>query len=337
MLWIRTLIYAWRRKQLRSSSPKDLKRILHNTRTTWNPLDPTICQLADWSLSAYGAYGELSKQPRTVFVKGDREFDFFIDRVLPLIKPSTRFVLISADTDLTLPRQTDKRSPSYEEIGLYDRLMRLASDSRIVSWYTENLDIFHPRFYPLPLGCHESRERNFFLDELRHGKPISMTNKRLRAICAHRTREGAQWEKRKAVTELCKNQWSGCVDYFEFIPNDSFRATLSGYPFVICVGGGGLDPSPKAWVAMLSGAIPIIERNPTTVGYADLPVVFVDEWNEQTITKEKLSEWLENLAPYFEDQNKRRAVLEKLSLGYWFETMLMCLDDQPPIDVTKAG
>ena len=37
-----------------------------------------------------------------------------------------------------------------------------------------------------------------------------------------------------------------------------YLALVASVPFVACVHGGGLDPSPKAWEALLVGTIPII-------------------------------------------------------------------------------
>lgn len=36
---------------------------------------------------------------------------------------------------------------------------------------------------------------------------------------------------------------------------------MQSHAFVLCAEGGGVDPSPKAWQAILHGAIPIIRRD----------------------------------------------------------------------------
>ncbi len=54
----------------------------------------------------------------------------------------------------------------------------------------------------------------------------------------------------------------------------------SRYPFIACVHGSGIEPSPKAWEAVLLGCIPIVQHSTLDDAYSQLPVVFVTEWKE---------------------------------------------------------
>jgi hypothetical protein len=65
----------------------------------------------------------------------------------------------------------------------------------------------------------------------------------------------------------------------------------------------GLDPSPKAWEAILLGTIPIIQYSTLDDAYERFPVVFVNEWNEifqndnvETFLRSQLT----RLAPYYD-------------------------------------
>ena len=76
--------------------------------------------------------------------------------------------------------------------------------------------------------------------------------------------------------------------------NDNKEAWLSilkRYPLIICPHGGGLDPSPKAWEALCLGCIPIIKHSALDDIYSEFPVVFVDDWNEDTITMDNMKKW----------------------------------------------
>lgn len=58
---------------------------------------------------------------------------------------------------------------------------------------------------------------------------------------------------------------------------------LSNYPFfhfIACIHGGGIDPSPKAWEALMVGTIPIIQHSTLDDAYSRLPVMFVHDWSE---------------------------------------------------------
>ncbi len=78
-----------------------------------------------------------------------------------------------------------------------------------------------------------------------------------------------------------------------------FISAVAQHPFLLCLHGGGADPSPKAWEAVLTGAfrnlpsvmrslfnarqflfcsagtIPIIEHSALDDAYSQLPVAFV--------------------------------------------------------------
>jgi hypothetical protein len=87
-----------------------------------------------------------------------------------------------------------------------------------------------------------------------------------------------------------------------------FVETLSKYTFTLCVNGGGLDPSPKAFEAIIAGSIPIIKYSSGIYSaYKDLPVV----------TSEKLEKWLHSVRPFYEDIKLRREILYKLTYEYW--------------------
>ncbi|MCT0208497.1 hypothetical protein [Synechococcus sp. CS-1332] len=280
--------------------------------------NPSIAHWADWSLTRYGFSGDLRAQPRLIYVKAVPEcLDQFLQDYLPLLKASTRVVLITGDADTTLPQQVDLRFPDYLASGLQQRLLKLLEDSRLLHWYAENLDIRLVGVTPIPLGCVNSDGHVIYQQIITQATPIAIRAKPLKAFCAHYVREGPQWNTRKQVTRLAKDNWRDFVDVHEQIPYNDFFSTLKTYPFVLCVGGGGLDPSPKAFTALLAGAIPIIERNPTTDAYRDLPVAYVDSWEAQSLDPSRLQAWLDQLHPYFEDPAKRHAVLEKMSMASW--------------------
>ncbi|MEA5441300.1 hypothetical protein [Cyanobium gracile] len=280
--------------------------------------NPSIAHWADWSLTRYGFSGDLRSQPQLIYVKAVPEcLDLFLRDYLPLLKASTRFVLLTGDANTTLPQQVDQRFPDYLASGLYQRLLKLLEDSRLLHWYAENLDIPLAGITPIPLGCVNSDGHVIYQQAITQATPIAIRAKPLKAFCAHYVREGPQWNPRKQVTKLAKDNWRHFVDVHEQIPYNEFVPTLKTYPFVLCVGGGGLDPSPKAFTALLTGAIPIIERNPTTAAYTDLPVAYVDSWDVGSLDPARLQGWLDDLHPDFEDPARRRSVLERMSMASW--------------------
>ena len=104
---------------------------------------------------------------------------------------------------------------------------------------------------------------------------------------------------------------------------------ITAYPFVMCVHGGGIDPSPKAWETIRAGSIPIILNNTLYDAYRQLPVVFINNFTElldiknanKTLAKMKL--WIEELKPYYETNSiLRNQTLYRLTAKYWFNNII---------------
>ncbi len=304
---------SWRRRLCNPSA----RGVVLNTRMV-NATIPSISHWTDWRLTKFGFSGDLKRQPRTVYVKaGATYLGRFISTYLPLIHEQTRFVLITGDADATLPRQVDQRYPSYASNGFQQVLETLMEDPRLQHWYAENLDTPHRNVTPIPLGHLDFDGNPTYQRIVARGGAVAIRARPLKVFCAHRVRQGPQWQKRHTVSHLARRDWSAFVDYVEDVPYAEFFRTLENYPFVLCVGGGGLDPSPKAWNALMAGAIPIIERNTTTAAYAELPVAFIDRWEAPCLSPDQLRRWLDALHPQFEDPELRRRVLERMSMAHW--------------------
>ena len=302
------------RHQLPFSDPR---RLVLNTCSV-APHIPTIAHWADWRLSEYGFSGDLSKQPRIVFVKGRSDhLSVFFASFLPRIKPDTRFVLITGDCDHTMPKQLDRRYESNETAGLADALEALRNDPRLIHWYAQNLDTTLSKMSAMPLGYIEGDGNRIYQAASDNPHPIRLRDRPLKVLCAHRIRQGPQWQKRRDVSALIADHWGSFVDHPDNIAAEDFAETIARYPFVLCVGGGGLDPSPKAWAALIAGSIPIVERNATTAVYGELPVAFVDEWHKDCLDIARLERWVDELYPHFEDPTLRAATLARMSMGAW--------------------
>jgi hypothetical protein len=88
----------------------------------------------------------------------------------------------------------------------------------------------------------------------------------------------------------------------------------------------GLDPSPKAWEAILLGTIPIIQYSTLDDAYERFPVVFVNEWNEifqndnvETFLRSQLT----RLAPYYENGSELRK--KTLEVDCYFSFVVISL------------
>ena len=79
-----------------------------------------------------------------------------------------------------------------------------------------------------------------------------------------------------------------------------------------------MDPSPKAWLSLLHGAIPIIRETPVAAAYRDLPVVVVPAWAPENLSLALLAAWKAELSADFDIVIRRDAVVQRLTLDYWW-------------------
>ena len=92
---------------------------------------------------------------------------------------------------------------------------------------------------------------------------MEISQRPLKYIVSDRVRSGSpQWNDRfNAVLKCDRNNANNdttCIrpvgaNVGEGISHKDFLSFLVKYPFITCVHGGGIDPSPKAWEALLLG------------------------------------------------------------------------------------
>ncbi|WP_300540874.1 hypothetical protein [Maricaulis sp.] len=262
---------------------------------------------------------------RTIFVSlrsHEAALRHLFDTVVPRL--TAPFVLVTGSEDVTLPNQTDKRWPPLSE-ELRNKLVQLLDNPLLIRWFCENMDArIHSKQEALPLGLvFPDAEQDVELPVPDWG---DIGQRYRRVLCAHRVRDGAQWETRKTVTELAKAHWRSFATILEEpVSEAAFEALIRSHAFVLCVEGGGLDPSPKAWQTLLHGAIPIVRRTPLTEAYDGFPIAIVDDWRGSALNADKLEYWFEKHFRSGRLMAQRDQVIEKLGLDYWWRRIRSCL------------
>lgn len=194
-----------------------------------------------------------------------------------------RFVLVSSGSDMTIPRGVlDSRyrnQRGFDQDGGFG-FRALVDDPRVIHWFIENHDYDHPKISSLPTGMPP---------DVTNSIPSSihpLSERPLRFLLIDRVREGTgQWFDRWNVSEMCKNSLYCQRPFygsqaFDGTTHQDFVDNIVSLPFVLCVHGGGIDPSPKAFEAIFLGTIPIIKRGFIDDAYGQLPVAWVDDWSE---------------------------------------------------------
>ncbi len=91
----------------------------------------------------------------------------------------------------------------------------------------------------------------------------------------------------------------------------SYLRDIRDHKFVLCPRGNGVDTH-RLWETLYMGRIPIVKRHPIHKDWQDLPILFIDDWNE--VTEELLHETYTKFA-------EREWCYDKLKIGYWLEKL----------------
>lgn len=88
-----------------------------------------------------------------------------------------------------------------------------------------------------------------------------------------------------------------------------FLQNARNHSFVLCPRGNGIDTH-RLWETLYMGSIPIVRKDIAHSDWTDLPILFVDSWEE--VTEERLR----NELIRFQTTQWNK---EKLFIGYWVE------------------
>lgn len=89
---------------------------------------------------------------------------------------------------------------------------------------------------------------------------------------------------------------------------EKFLREIKASKFVLCPRGNGIDTH-RLWETLYMGSIPIVKYEITHDNILDLPILFINDWNE--ITEEFLNKKYEEFVNKF-------WCLDKLKINYWY-------------------
>lgn len=242
-----------------------------------------------------------------------KTMEVFLYELLPNINED--FVFIISGEDLTFPQQIDPRWQKKEHKDLIKNVYySLISHKNLKMCFIENMDSICDKTFPLPLGLNPrefpSNNIDYIINYMNKIPPIK--NRDLKTICIHRNRHGD-----RIKINSVKRYWGKNIISNGNYSKDSWWKLLQTYPFIICSHGGGLDPCPKVWEALCVGCIPIIKHSTMDQVYSEFPIVFVNDWDENTISENNMKIWLKKYASLFDDKNEKNKWIYKLYLEYW--------------------
>ena len=223
----------------------------------------------------------------------------FATDVLPAIHTSTRFVLVTGDSDLAVTSS------------------EIADDRRISHMFSQNCTVDHPKMTRIPIG----------MDFHTHESPTlskADQNERLRKIAL----EAKPWSKRSPLIFCCVSISTNpdrakaladipasLVYVVELrLEETAYFKNMASYKYVFSPHGNGIDCH-RTWEALALGCVPIVERSGIVDVFESLPVIVVDKWSDVT------EELLHGFAKTRGDSTTAESE-KKLTMEYWTRMIL---------------
>ncbi len=240
----------------------------------------------------------------TIYVPSDG-LNHFSQHIASTI--NSPFVLVSGDSDLAI-----------NEATLGSTLNELLQNENLLAWYAQNRDHDHPKLHSLPIGINI---HNLWSNPLQWGGGFILPS--MQELQIQNIAQQAPALKDRNPLIFCNWHFSidradrkDCYRIIDHslckfqsapLPMAATWQLQSQYQFVLSPHGAGFDCH-RTWEALLLGCIPIVKRATINDLFTGLPVITVGDWSQ--ITREKLSEWLQEIQENHFDRNK-------LTNPYW--------------------
>lgn len=292
---------------------------------------PNFALYCDWIIwDRQHLYVDFRTPPKTVYVRSEiNALNYFTRTVLGKIK--SNFILVTSSHDTPMPIGFQKNFNFNWKVIVNNKYLK--------AWFTENRDLIHEKIKPLPLGIphpdlpswveNDSDQVVWNEDLIKKAKDLKSPDRLLkifgcwypRANHPSGTCPNNNNERQIAYESLiCKKEifdW-----YLPGMSRMDFIRKMGAYKFVLCPHGGGLDPNPKCWEALIMGAIPIVKKNSMSESLQHLPIAFVDDWAE--ITPMKLAQWDEE----YRSRLQAESLEHLMSNSYYYNEILRHLEER---------
>jgi hypothetical protein len=182
-------------------------------------------------------------------------------------------------------------------------------------WFAQNVCINHPKIESIPIGLENTQwfpeigkidKMKTKINEERNFKNLLYINHNINTNYNERYKPYQLFRNKSFVTCVEGKNGEGFESYLDNIYN---------HKFVLCPEGNGTDTH-RTWECLYMGTIPIEKRNINNSFYTDLPICFVNDWEE--ITESFLNTEYERI-------KNTKFNLEKLDFDYWRKRIINSL------------
>jgi hypothetical protein len=227
------------------------------------------------------------------FAKIERVVYSKIDFVKGIKRPEGPYVLITHNGDE----------------GINASHLHILEDKNLIRWFGQNVEISHPKLESIPIGlANGEMERN----EKLYVDFINRETKKEQMVYCNFTMWGHVGERAKCLRAIKRFG----LDNSERVSIDVYLENIKNSYFTLAPDGNGVDTH-KLWECLYLGTVPVVTRSINSNFYSDLPILFIDSWDDFNLS---------DLTVDLYNEIMKKSNPEKLDFNYYKEKILKCID-----------
>uniref|UniRef100_A0A6C0BR30 Exostosin GT47 domain-containing protein n=1 Tax=viral metagenome TaxID=1070528 RepID=A0A6C0BR30_9ZZZZ len=214
-----------------------------------------------------------------IFITKIEYLDDFYEKIVKSL--NTKFVLITHYGDM--------------EAGLHNKIL---NHPLLIKWYGQNMCIISDKTLPIPIGL----ENNYWKRTNIHTIKQHSSNSKINLLYLNFSLNTNP--NRSKIMDILLQKGFNKNKKLDW---DHYIEDLSSHKFCISPKGNGVDCH-RTWECLYLGVIPIVEKSPHMSYFHDLPILFVDSYDDISI---------QYLNQIYKDFKHKSFNMDKLSLSYW--------------------
>ena len=178
-------------------------------------------------------------------------------------------------------------------------------------WFAQNVCVNDDIMISLPIGL-ENSEWFTHLNKIGSMKLKLETEKQIKNLLYINHNISTNPKERESPYRIFSDKsYATCVMGQNGTNYHNYLDEIYNHKFVLCPEGNGTDTH-RTWECLYMNTIPIEKRNINNLHYKDLPICFLDDWEE--ITEDFLKKEYERI-------NKIEFNKEKITFNFWQKTI----------------
>jgi hypothetical protein len=224
----------------------------------------------------------LKDNENIIFVYG-HDLDLFFRETFPKINKPVKLITHNADEPVE------------------ERFIQFLNSNKIIKWYAQNAVVNHPKLIPIPIGIANKQWPHGNLNTLKNVIDKGVKKE----ILVYKNFDiNTNFYQRKTIDTVTANNG---IHMGSHLAHDQYLEKMASSLFIISPPGNGVDCH-RIWEALYLGCVPIVQQNDCFRNFTELPILFINNWNDVTVS------FLKNQVSNFYNKTFDTT---KLKLSFW--------------------